>query len=98
MEVAAATGVSKEETGATAGKGCTICTAGGRTGWASYISVREQPGGRVCTADVKRPKKMGTISAHSNVIYGRQMGHMRSNAPCISGSEDGLAPAVRTDS
>jgi len=40
-EVAAATGASKEETGATAGKGCTIRTAGGWTGWALYASVRE---------------------------------------------------------
>ena len=97
-EVAAATGVSEEEAGATAGKGHTIRTAEGRTGWALYALVRERLGGRACMADIKWPKKTGTISAHSNVIYGRQMGHMRSNAPCISGSEDGLAPAVRTDS
>ena len=75
-EVAAATRASKEEARATAGEGYTICAAGGWTGWASYALVRERPGGRACMADVKQPKKMGTISAHSDVIYGRQMGHM----------------------
>ena len=74
VEVATATGVSEEEARATAGEGHTICTAGGQTGWASYTSVRERPGGRVCTAEVKWPKKTGTISAHSDVIYGRQTG------------------------
>ena len=75
-EVATMTGVSEEEAGATVGKGHTICAAGGWTDVASYALVREQPGGRACTAEVKRPKKMGMISAHSDVIYSRQTGRM----------------------